>query len=114
MVTLRFAIAATLAAATVAGCFTYFVTQPAWVEADAPLPAVRLPPAVLYSTGPTARASTGGVDQPSNADEEAAAAYQKAAEAILRRAPNTLASAVGDELPMTSRIPLPKKRPIAR
>ena len=43
---------------------------------DAPLPAARLPPAVLYSTGPNARASTGGVDQPSNADEQAAAAYQ--------------------------------------
>ena len=111
MVTLRFAIPATLAAATVAGCYTYFVTQPAWVEADAPLPAVRLPPAVLYSTGPNARTSTAGVDQPSNADEQAAAAYQKAAEG---RAPNTRASAIGDELPMTGRIPLPKKRPIAR
>ena len=114
MVTLRFAIAASLAAIAVAGCFTYFVTRRAWVEADAPLPAVRLPPAVLYSTGPNVRASTGGVDQPSNADEQAAAAYQKAAEAILRRAPNTRASAVGDELPMTGRIPLPKRRPIER
>ena len=113
MVPLRFTIPATLAAVAVAGCFTYFVTQPAWVEADAPLPAVRLPPAVLYSTGPSARAST-GIDQPSNADEQAAAAYQKAAEAILRRAPNSRASAIIDELPMTGRIPLPKKRPLAR
>ena len=54
------------------------------------------------------------VDQPSNADELAAAAYQKAAEEILRRAPNTRASAVTDELPMTGQIPLPKNRPIAR
>ena len=113
MVTLRFAIPAILAAAAVAGCFSYFVTLPAWVETDAPLSAVRLPPAVLYSIGPNARGST-GIDQPPNADEQAAAAYQKAAEAILRRAPNTRASAVSDELPMTGRIPLPKKRPIAR
>ena len=42
-------------------------------------------------------------------NELAAAAYQKAAEEILRRAPNTRASAVSDELPMTGRIPLPEK-----
>jgi hypothetical protein len=113
MVTLRFAVPAILAAAAVAGCFSYFVTLPVWVETDARLSDVRLPPAVLYSTGPNARAST-GIDQPPNAGEQAAAAYQKAAEAILRRAPNTWASAVGDELPMTGRIPLPKRRPIAR
>ena len=76
MVTLRFAVPAILAAAAAAACFSYFVTPPARVETD-----VRLPPAVLYSTGPHARAST-GIDQPPNADEQAAAAYQKAAEAI--------------------------------
>ena len=109
MVTLRFAVPAILAAAAAAGCFIYFVTPPpARVEADQ-----RLPPAVLYSTGPNARGSI-GIDQPPNADEQAAAAYQKAAEAILRRAPNTRASAFADERPMTGRIPLPKKRPIAR
>jgi hypothetical protein len=113
MVTLRFAVPAILAAAAVAGCFSYFVALPVWVETDARLSDARLPPAVLYSTGPHARAST-GIDQQPNANEQAAAAYQKAAEAILRRAPNTRASAVSDVLPMTGRIPLPKKRPIAR
>jgi hypothetical protein len=112
MVPLRFAIPAIIAAIVVA-CFTYVVTRAEWVEADAPLPDVRLPPAMLYSTGPNARAST-GIEQRPNADEQAAAAYQKAAEEILRRAPNTRASAAGDELPMTGRIPLPKKKPIAR
>ena len=108
MVTLRFAVPAILAAAAVAACFSYLVDPPPRVETD-----VRLPPAVLYSIGPHPRAPT-GIDQPPNADEQAAAAYQKAAEAILRRAPNTRASAVSDELPMAGRIPLPKRRPIAR
>jgi hypothetical protein len=108
MVTLRFAVPAILAAAAVAGCFSYFVTPPARVETD-----LRLPPAVLNLTGPNTRAST-RIDQPPNAEELAAAAFQKAAEAILRRAPDTRASAGNDELPITGPIPLPKRRPIAR
>ena len=115
MVTLRFAVPAILATAAAAGCFSYFiiVSLPARFEADARLLDERLPPAVLYSPSPSARAST-QIDEPPNADELAAEAYQKAAEAILRRAPNTRASAFADERPMTGRIPLPKKRPIAR
>ena len=109
MVTLRFAVPAILAAAAAAGCFTYFVTPPpARVEADQ-----RLPPAVPYSRGPDTTASI-RIDQRPSADEKAAAAYQKAAEAILRRAPNARASAGGDEPPITGPIPLPKRRPITR
>jgi hypothetical protein len=109
MVTLRFAVPAILAAAAAAGCFTYFITpSPARVEADQ-----RLPPAVLYSRGPDTTASI-RIDQRPSADEKAAAAYQKAAEAILRRAPNVRASAGGDEPPITGPIPLPKRRPITR
>ena len=109
MVTLRFAVPAILAAAAAAGCFTYFITpSPARVEADQ-----RLPPAVLYSRGPDTTASI-RIDQRPSADEKAAAAYQKAAEANLRRAPNVRASAGGDEPPITGPIPLPKRRPITR
>ena len=109
MVTFRFAVPAILAAAGGAGCFSYFVTPPlARVEADQ-----RLPPAVLYSRGPDTTASI-RIDQRPSADEKAAAAYQKAAEAILRRAPNVRASAGGDESPITAPIPLPKRRPITR
>ena len=109
MISLRLAVPAVLAAAIVAGCFTYFVTPPpARVEADQ-----RLPPAVLYSRGPDTTASI-RIDQRPSADEKAAAAYQKAAEAILRRAPNVRASAGGDEPPITGPIPLPKRRPITR
>ena len=115
MVTLRSAVPAIFTAAAVAACLSYFViiTLPARFETDARLLDVRLPPAALYSPSPSTRAST-QIDQPPNEDELAAAAYQKAAEEILRRAPNTRASAFADERPMTGRIPLPKKRPIAR
>jgi hypothetical protein len=109
MVTLRFAVPAVLAAAAAAGCFTYFVTpSPARVEADP-----RLPPTVPNSSGPDTTAST-SIDQRPSADEKAAAAFQEAAAAILRRAPNTPASAGGDEPPITEPIPLPKRRPITR
>ena len=109
MVTLRFAVSAILAAAAAAGCFTYFVTpSPARVEADQ-----RLPLTVPNLRGPDTTASI-RVDQRPSADEKAAAAYQKAAEAILRRAPNVRASAGGDEPPITGPIPLPKRRPVTR
>jgi len=109
MISFRLAVPAVLAAAAVAGCLTYFVTPPpARMEADR-----RLPPAVLYSRGPDTAAST-SIDQRPSADEKAAAAYQKAAEAILRRAANARASAGADEPPITGPIPLPKRRPIMR
>ena len=116
MVTLRFAVPAILAAAAAAGCFTYFViaSLPARVEADARLLDVRSPTVpqfirqVLSATG-----FDPSIDEPPNADEQAAAAYQEAAEAILRRAPNTRASAGADEPPITGPIPLPKRRPIS-
>jgi hypothetical protein len=114
MVTLRFAVSAILAAAAAAGCFTYFVTpSPAQVDADQ-----RLPPTAPNLRGPDTTASIRVDQRPSadepSADEKAAAAYQKAAEAILRRAPNVRASAGGDEPPITGPIPLPKRRPITR
>jgi hypothetical protein len=106
MISLRLAVPAVLAAAAVAGCFTYFVTPPARVEADP-----RLPPTVPKMTGPDTRAST-SIDQLPNAEEKAAAAYREAAEAILRRAPNARAFAGADEPPITGPIPLPKRRPV--
>ena len=115
MVTLRFAVPAILATATAAVCLSYFVivSLPSRFETDARLLDVRLPPAVVYSSSPSARAST-QIDQSPNAEELAAAAFQRAAEEILRRAPDTRASAVTDELTKTGRIPLPKNRPIPR
>ncbi|SDS26881.1 hypothetical protein SAMN05444158_1534 [Bradyrhizobium canariense] len=52
------------------------------------------------------------IDQRLGAEELAAAAFQQAADAILKRAPDALADA--DERQITGHIPLPKKRPIPR
>ena len=107
MITLRLAIPAVLAAAAVAGCFTYFVTPPTRVEADQ-----LLPPTVPNLLGPDTTASTSTDRLNPSAEEKAAEAYLEAAEAILRR--NARASAGTDEPPMTGRIPLPKSRPGSR
>jgi hypothetical protein len=107
MITLRLAVPAVLAAAILAACFTYLVTPPsAQIEAGQ-----ELPPTVLKSRGHDATASA-SVDLHPPADEKAAAAYWKAAQAILRRAPNAQASADADEPPAKRPIPLPKRRPI--
>jgi hypothetical protein len=107
MINLRLAVPAVIAAAAVAGCFTYLVSSPiARVEVDQ-----RLPPTGLNLRGPDTTASTSVYEYPS-ADEKAAAAYLEAAKAILRRAPTAQASA--DEPPITRPIPLPKRRPITR
>ena len=82
MISLRLAVPAILAAAAVAGWFTYVVSPPsAQIEADQ-----RLPPTVRMSRGPDAAAST-RINLHPTADEQAAAAYWEAAKAILRRAP---------------------------
>ena len=109
MVTLRFAVPAILATAAAVGCFSYLVSVIllARLETDARSLDVRLPPAVLDSSSPSTRAST-QIDQPPSEDELAAAAFEKAAEAILRRAPNARASAGSDELSIRVRSHCPK------
>jgi hypothetical protein len=106
MISLRLAVPAVLVAAAVAGRFTYFVTPPPSVEADQ-----RLPPTAPDMTGPDTGTPT-NIGQRPSAEEQAAAAFQRAAAAILRRAQNAQASA--DEPPITGHIPLPKRRPIPR
>jgi hypothetical protein len=105
MISLRLAVPAILVAAAVAGCFTYFVTPPPPVEA-----AQRLPPTVPNMPGPDTGTQTNIGQRPSA--EEQAAAFQQAAKAMLRLAPNAQASA--DEPPITGYVPLPKRRPIPR
>jgi hypothetical protein len=101
MISWRFAIPVVLAAAIVAGCITYMATptQPQLIEADQ-----RMQP-------PTVPKATGTIQPPSKEDD--ITAYQRAADAILKRAQNAKASA--DEPPLvTERIPLPKRRPLPR
>jgi hypothetical protein len=107
MINLRLTVPAVLAAAVVAGCFTYLVSPPSpRVEVDK-----RLPPIGPNLRGPDTTASTNVAQSPSE-DEKAALAYWEAAKAILKRAPTAQASA--DEPPITKPIPLPKRRPITR
>jgi hypothetical protein len=96
MITLRLAVPAVLVAAAAAGCFTYFVT----------------PSTVPDMTGPRLGIPTNIDERPSAKDQ--AAAFQRAAEAILRRAPNAQASAATHETTIAGHIPLPKRRPILR
>ena len=106
MIALRLAVPVVLAAAIIAGCLTYFVAPPTQVEANQ-----RLQPAVPKLTGSATRTST-SIDQRPQQEEKAAAAFQQAAETILRRAANARASADIDQPPITGKIPLPKRRPI--
>jgi len=103
------AIFAILTAATLAGCITYVVHPPAAQVADEQRPHL----GKLALSAPNATASTSDDRHPIE-NEKAAIAYLEAAQAILKRAPLAQASASSDELPITGRIPLPKKRPIPR
>jgi len=108
MTSLQFAVPAVLVAAAVAACFTYFVTPPPPVEADR-----RLPLTASHMTGPDTGTPT-NIDQRLSAEEQAAAAFKRAAAAILRQAPYAQASTGTNEPTITGHIPVPKKRPIPR
>ena len=107
MINLRLVVPAVLVAAALAGCFTYFFAPLPQVESDELLPQARqtLVPDVIPPTQ---------LDQRPSAEEQAAADFQQAAAAILKKAPDTQASADFNAPPITGHIPLPKRRPIPR
>jgi hypothetical protein len=109
MIGSRVVIFAIITAATLAGCVTYLVHAPVARVEDDPQPHF----GKLTLVTPDATASKTADSRPLE-NEKAAIAYLEAAQAILRRAPTAQASASNDELPITGRIPLPKKRPIPR
>ena len=106
MTSLRLAFSVVLAAAVLVGCFTYLITPPWQVGA-----VHRSSPTVL-SVQVTPKSK--GIDPLADDEDEAVAAFQQAADAILKRAPDTRASAATQELPISGKVPLPKKRPTAR
>ena len=112
MISWRFAVLAVLTAAVVAGCITYFVA-PVPPQAE-PVRRTALPPAPQPPKPnweePQAKARD-AVDQLGSEDKRVAA-FEQAAEAILRRP--TSAGAFAEERPITGSIPLPRKRPIPR
>jgi hypothetical protein len=108
MISWRLAIPAVLVAAAVAGCIAYFITPapPRLIEGDQ-----RSPTTVPKATDRPDSAVSKNLQPPSTEDD--ITAYQRAADAILKRAQNAKASA--DEPPLlTERIPLPKRRPFPR
>ena len=71
-------------------------------------------PGNLIFGGRDTAASIAADRRPATENEKAAIAYLEAAQAILRRAPIAQASASADELRITGRVPLPRKRPLPR
>jgi hypothetical protein len=104
MISWRLTVPAVLVAAAIAGCLTYFVTPSPPVEA-----VQRIAPTSPDIRGPDTGTRT-NINQHSSAEEEAKAAFERAAAAILRQAPDASASANGP--PTAQHIPLPKKRPL--
>jgi hypothetical protein len=109
MTSLRLAVPAVLVAAAVAGCITYFIAPapPQQVEADQ-----RLPPTVPNVAGRPDWGISRNIERPSRDDR--IDAFERAAEAILKRAQNATASAGIDKPLVTGPIPLPRRRPILR
>jgi hypothetical protein len=105
----QLAIPAVPTAAVVAACFTYLLggaVSPSKVEQRQPL----IVPASDRSD--TTVSLIGG--KFSSDGDRAAQAYLEAAQAILKRSPDALASTRDDEIPILGRIPLPKRRPVIR
>ena len=112
MISLRLAIPAVLVAAIVAGCITHFVIPvPPQVETVrlTALPPPPHPPKPDWKAEVKAMTT---VEQPS-AKDKSVAAFEQAAEGILRRLPSS-AAAFTNERAITGPIPLPRKRPIPR
>jgi len=108
MTSLRFAIPTVLVAAAVAGCITYFVTPhphpTTQVEADQ-----KLPPTVPHVTGRPNSGISSNTQRPSTEDH--IGAFERAAEAILKRAQNaTGVRRYRQATNHTGPIPLPRRR----
>jgi hypothetical protein len=100
---LRLAVPAVVAAAALAGSFTYFVSPPPRVEVE------QRPAAAAREMTGTAVGTPVRIAQDRRAED-----FLRAAEAILRPLSEAQASARANELPILGHIPLPKRRPIPR
>jgi hypothetical protein len=108
MIRLRFVVLAILVAAAFAGCLTYFVMPLTRVDTDQRLPATM--PTLTRRT----ELSGPDIGQHLAAEQQAAAAFERAAKTILNKLPEAMAYASANEPRVTGRIPLPKRRPIPR
>jgi|SRR5262245_29507541 len=101
------ALATVLAAIVAAGCFIYLIQAPLRIEATPRSPPYPPNPVIQNKEAPAA------VVRPRYDEAKTIEAFQKAADAILSRAPNLSASAVVAERPIAGKIPLPRRRPVA-
>jgi len=109
MIPLRYIIPAVLIAAAAAAYITHLVTPETKVEADRRLPSIPHDVTSFYA------GALPSMDRSAVEEEKDAAEFLRAAQAILRRAPNTRASFVGtNDASLTGPIPLPRRRPIPR
>lgn len=109
MIGVRLAAAAVLVAAVVAGCITYLLIPagPGPLEADQPMQ-----PTVLNVSGRFDPGQSEEIHRPVTRDH--IEAFERAAEAILKRAQHATAAAGTDRPLITGRIPLPRPRPLPR
>jgi hypothetical protein len=109
MIGLRLAVAAVLVAAVVAGCITYLLIPagPPPVETEQPIS-----PTVLKVSGRFDQGMPAEIHRPGAKDH--IEAFERAAEAILKRAQHATAAAATDRPLITGRIPLPRPRPLPR
>ena len=107
MIGWQFAAPPVLVAAAAAACISYFITPAPRNPVEADQLSVSTVPKTIDRSEPAISRNV----QPPNKEDDITA-YQRAAEAILRRAQNAKASA--DEPLFTGRIPLPKRRPLPR
>ena len=106
MVLIRYVVPSILVALAASAGITY-LASPSRTASNSAAPA-----AGLSIPGPVA-ATKSPDSQPD--DDKEAADFLRAAQAILRRAPNTRAALDdGDHQPMATPVPLPKRRPIPR
>lgn len=103
MIDWRLVIATGLATATMAASVAYLMAPPWQTEAIQPSPPI--PAAAKESAGPTENA------KPPGAEEKALADFEAAADAILRKAPDSRASTSTQAPAHAARIPLPRRRP---
>ncbi len=106
MISLRLAIPAVLVAAAVAACFTYLLAPRPSVEVEQQ----RQQPSINAKA--SSKPTPVNVDQHLNPEEQAAAAFTRASKMILRRLPEAQAAADDNNLPITGRVPLPRRRPV--
>jgi hypothetical protein len=108
MTSVGVALSSVLAAAIAAGCVVYLLRPSLQVETHH-RPQSHAPAAIIQDT--KAAVDT---DRPKHDEAKAIEAFQKAADAILSRAPEMRASVANTGLPLGGKIPLPRRRPIPR